>query len=117
MEVSLFNNCTEEQLIDILQNNQHIITNSYHAAYWGLLSGHNVTLLGYSSKFSSLLNIFNLDDNLLIKVIKGDNKLTLKALENINNLENSYKLVDSKSVLKEFRNKNIDFINSLKKNQ
>ena len=36
------------------------------------------------------------------------------TLENINNLENSYKLVDSKSVLKEFRNKNIDFINSLK---
>ena len=54
--------------VDIFQNNQHIITNSYHAAYWGLLSGHNVTLLGYSSKFTSLLKIFNLDDNLLIKI-------------------------------------------------
>ena len=109
-----FNNCTEEELIDILQNNQHIITNSYHGAYWGLLSGHNVTLLGYSSKFSSLLKIFNLDDNLLIKITRGDNSSILEVLKNINNLDNSYKLVDSKLVLKEFRNKNIDFINSLK---
>jgi hypothetical protein len=109
-----FNNCTEEQIIDIFQNNQHIITNSYHAAYWGLLSGHNVTLLGYSSKFTSLLKIFNLDDNLLIKITRGDNNSILEVLENIDYLDNSYKLTDAKLVLKEFRNKNINFINKLK---
>lgn len=37
-----------------------VITNSYHVCYWSLLSGRKVKLLGYSTKFTSLLNIFNL---------------------------------------------------------
>ena len=35
----LFNNCSEKDIIDALKKNTHIITNSYHGAYWGLLSG------------------------------------------------------------------------------
>ncbi|RWO64620.1 MAG: hypothetical protein EOS17_28005 [Mesorhizobium sp.] len=37
-----------------------IITNSYHVAYWGLLSGRQVALIGYSSKFTSLFDLLQL---------------------------------------------------------
>lgn len=37
-----------------------IVTNSYHVAYWSLLSGRSTALVGYSSKFVNLLSIFDL---------------------------------------------------------
>jgi hypothetical protein len=37
-----------------------IITNSYHVSYWSLLTGREVAIIGYSSKFRSLLKLFNL---------------------------------------------------------
>lgn len=37
-----------------------IVTNSYHIAYWGFLSGREVAVIGYSSKFASLLELFGL---------------------------------------------------------
>lgn len=37
-----------------------IVTNSYHIAYWGLLSGREVAVIGYSTKFASLLELFGL---------------------------------------------------------
>lgn len=43
-----------------------IITNSYHIAYWGLLSGRQVALIGYSSKFSSLFDLFQIPDNITL---------------------------------------------------
>lgn len=35
----LYNSCSKEEMAEALQNCNYIITNSYHGAYWGLLSG------------------------------------------------------------------------------
>lgn len=49
-----------------------IITNSYHVAYWSLLSGRSIQLIGYSTKFSSLLRLFNIKNDSLFRSVKGD---------------------------------------------
>lgn len=49
-----------------------IVTNSYHVTYWGLLSGRSVTVIGYSSKFSSLLKLLGQDPDCIINYKKGD---------------------------------------------
>jgi polysaccharide pyruvyl transferase WcaK-like protein len=51
------NQAPEKDFMKCLAQSSHIITSSYHGAYWGLLSGRTVTLMGYSFKFKSLLNI------------------------------------------------------------
>ena len=37
-----------------------IVTNSYHTAFWGLLSGRAVAIVGFSSKYDSLREMFGL---------------------------------------------------------
>lgn len=37
-----------------------IVTNSYHTAFWGLLSGREVAIVGFSSKYDSVRAMFNL---------------------------------------------------------
>lgn len=49
-----------------------LITNSYHAAYWGLLSGRRVHVIGYSSKFVNLLALFGFGPERVISVERGN---------------------------------------------
>lgn len=37
-----------------------IVTNSYHTAFWGLLSGRAVAVVGFSSKYDSIQSMFRL---------------------------------------------------------
>lgn len=37
-----------------------IVTNSYHTAFWGLLSGREVAIVGFSSKYDSIRAMFDL---------------------------------------------------------
>lgn len=37
-----------------------IVTNSYHTAFWGLLSGREVAIIGFSSKYDSIRAMFDL---------------------------------------------------------
>jgi hypothetical protein len=37
-----------------------VVTNSYHTAFWGLLSGRAVSIVGFSSKYDSIRSMFNL---------------------------------------------------------
>lgn len=37
-----------------------IVTNSYHTAFWGLLSGRGVAIVGFSSKYDSIRAMFGL---------------------------------------------------------
>lgn len=48
-----------------------VVTNSYHTAYWSLLSGRRVKLIGYSSKFASLLQLFDEDPSQYVAYDKG----------------------------------------------
>jgi hypothetical protein len=39
----------------------HVVTNSYHGAYWSLLAGKTVTIFGYNYKFESMISVFSLN--------------------------------------------------------
>lgn len=38
----------------------HLVTNSYHTAMWGLLSGRSVGMIGFSSKYTNVLKMFGI---------------------------------------------------------
>lgn len=61
----MLNDCTELQFRSEFDVSDRILTNSFHAAYWGLLSGRRVGMVGYSTKFNSLLRALRLDDRTL----------------------------------------------------
>jgi hypothetical protein len=49
----------EREFKELFARTRRVVTNSYHVAYWGLLSGRQIGLVGYSSKFTNLLEIMN----------------------------------------------------------
>lgn len=79
----LGNNCSPAQMAAALAQSRQIVTNSFHGAYWGLLAGRSVALLGYSSKFRSLLQTLALDPQRLLPVGRGAGDLhgALAALD------------------------------------
>ncbi|SEA10582.1 hypothetical protein SAMN05660420_01228 [Desulfuromusa kysingii] len=109
----LFNNCTETDIVNSLKYCDHIVTNSYHGSYWGLLSGRKVTMMGYSSKFISLLDLFNFSDKNLIQISRGEASTLIEALEEINDETKAIQLANSVGYLKTFRNLNISFADRL----
>lgn len=54
------NGMAEHDFTALFSRTARLVTNSYHAAYWGLLSGRDVAIIGYSSKFENLLALFGL---------------------------------------------------------
>lgn len=57
----LTNSCSFDQFITVWEKSSCIITNSYHGIYWSLLSGREVIPYGYSSKFTNVTSIFDID--------------------------------------------------------
>lgn len=109
----LYNNCSDEAFQTALENTEHIITNSFHGAYWGLLSGRKVSLIGYSTKFSSLYKMFQLDITKIIKVDRGCEVSLLEALDYAMQENNIQELDHSKNYLQKFRTLNLNFANKL----
>ena len=109
----IFNNCSEEEFKKALSHTDHIITNSYHGCYWGLLSGRKVTLMGYSSKFINLLDNFNLPANKLIKIGRGETKSLIVTLQEICDDSNAVQLDHAENYLHKFRAINTAFANRL----
>jgi hypothetical protein len=68
------NAMSESSFFDRFARIDWFVTNSYHAAYWGLLSGRGVTVVGYSSKFSSLLRLLGQESDSVIQYRMGDSK-------------------------------------------
>jgi polysaccharide pyruvyl transferase WcaK-like protein len=106
------NRAPEKDFVSCLAKSSHIITSSYHGAYWGLLSGRTVTLMGYSFKFKSLLNILNLKEN-FIPFKKGDQKTLLQATNKAFDQSVVHKLENHTEILSQFRGKQLDFANML----
>lgn len=92
-----------------------IITNSYHGMYWALLSGRSVFGFGYSSKFSSLFKMFDLEfpkEN----IYKIKNKTDFSTLLNQNLKDPKYiSIKNYKIYLDRFRMINFEFARGLKK--
>ena len=55
----LHNWCSYKELKDRWSKADTIVTNSYHAIYWALLSNRKVVPFGYGSKFEDVMNIFD----------------------------------------------------------
>lgn len=110
----LYNNCTEIELKQAFQNCDEIITNSFHGAYWGFLSGHKVSLIGYSSKFYSLIKAVGLDTSKLISVQPANSFQLLEAINKAKTGEFSQKLINHNFTKSNFRSININFANKLK---
>jgi len=105
----LYNSCQEDEFISNLNRHRHIITNSYHGSYWGLLSGRKVTMMGYSSKFFYLLNNFDISPKKLISINRGETDSLIDAIEKINDEDTSIFLESHKEFLERYRKINIDF--------
>lgn len=88
-----------------------VITNSYHTAYWSLLSGREIKLLGYSSKFCDLFKIFDLDISLISQYVKGD---FLSFSIAVSRLKTVPWVSVGSTYKKHFRDLNIDFYNKVK---
>lgn len=88
-----------------------ISTNSYHAAYWGLLSGRKVRLYGYSSKFTSLLKGFGFAGDEYVKYRKGSAESFLNALYT----DTEWLEIDHRKYKSLYREINLDFAGDVQK--
>jgi hypothetical protein len=59
--IYLTNACTLDQFLKAWTVCDKVITNSYHGIYWSLLSGREVAPYGYSSKFTNVTAMFDIE--------------------------------------------------------
>lgn len=107
-----YNNASTREMAASLANCQRVITNSYHGAYWALLTGHEVVLLGYSSKFTSLYLSLGLNPAAIAPIQRGDPASLLKHL-NDPPLDRAVRLANPGEVLNEFKALNLQFARQL----
>lgn len=106
------NSMTEREFVDKFAQTDKLFTNSYHAAYWSLLSGRAVSLIGYSSKFTNLLRIFDLSDDLIM--YQRGNAAGLRAsLERARIEDRFIKLDNPFEYVRRFRHLNLEFAHQL----
>lgn len=89
-----------------------LVTNSYHAAYWGLLSGRRVHVIGYSSKFSNLVALFGMDPGRVIAVERGNVEELERSILSCPDRE-PLQCADPAATRKRFREYNLEFAGSL----
>lgn len=110
------NSFSEIEIKKMFSQTKHIITNSYHMAYWGLLSGRAVSIIGYSSKFTSLLNIFEKDESYLLRYDKN-NLSDLEKLIDMSISKKTFLNLSNPHKFKErFKDLNFNFANKLVQN-
>lgn len=107
------NAMTENQLLEIFAKTDRIITNSYHMTYWSLLSGGKVRVIGYSSKLESVLAIFGLASDHLLRYRRGDRDGLEHALNTALESEDWLSLPDPDAVRDRFRGLNLAFAESI----
>ena len=108
----LTNDCNEEEFRELFEKASHVVTNSYHGAYWSWLSGRQACVLGHSSKFESLFLSLDLPKEKLVRYQREESMALAKALEKIE--EGSFlALEDSKKTLASCRDLNQKFAERL----
>ena len=60
----------------------YLVTNSYHTAMWGLLSGRAVGIIGFSSKYTNVLKMFGIAGDYQ-RYEKGDPDGLVKAIDRV----------------------------------
>ena len=108
----LDNSCALSDFAACLHDSRRVITNSFHGAYWSLLAGREVVVLGYSSKFINLLSAFDLPSR-LIRVSRGGGDLS-RVISSAETIESSgVQLECPASIRQEFREANVQFAERL----
>jgi hypothetical protein len=103
----LYNSASLNEFTERWQKASVIITNSYHAIYWALLSNRKVVPLGYSSKFISLFRCFDIKFPMTNFYDDKAEKVSLSTMDT------RPISVDSKYYLDKFRSLNLEFADSL----
>jgi hypothetical protein len=106
------NSLSEAEFVQAFARVGDITTNSYHAAYWALLSGRSVTLVGYSTKFANLLALLHLDDGEVVGYRRGDSESLARAIRTAGNRA-PMSLPDPGGLKARFREMNLSFAGSL----
>lgn len=73
------NAVSESDFRTLFGRTSHIVTNSYHTAYWGLMSGRSVAIVGFSSKYESIKAMYGLDYD-IYRYKKGDGEGLRQAI-------------------------------------
>jgi len=110
--IYLTNDCSVDEFMDAWQQSDKVITNSYHGIYWSLLSGRSVAPYGYSSKFTNVSALFNIEfprKNLY----DVTNRTTLDRLINQNN--HKFFKSNRQFALEHFQELNLKFAKSLER--
>jgi len=100
----------EDVFLSKWQHSDTIITNSYHGIYWALLSGRRVLPFGYSSKFVSLFEIFNLEFPLENYYRLEEKDIIFEKIKNQNKF---IEVSDYKIKLENFQESNLQFAEKL----
>lgn len=90
-----------------------VITNSYHGIYWSLLSGRSVSPFGYSSKFTSVMNLFRFE-------LPESQRYDIRGRYSLNDMVGRknkifFNAPHYKALVDEFKNLNLDFAKKLEK--
>lgn len=101
-----------ERFAESFSQTMMLITNSYHAAYWGLLSGRQVHVIGYSSKFVNLVSLFGFEPDRVIAVERGNVEDLANAIKNSAERE-PLQCKASAGVRDQFRAMNLEFAGRL----
>jgi len=109
----LFNNCSESEFSEALKQSKYVVTNSYHGAYWGLLSGRTVSLVGYSSKFYSLFSAFELPADRIVRYDRGDEQGLSETLSRLDIQTSGVRVALPDQTREAFRQRNRDFADRL----
>lgn len=101
-----------EDFTSAFARSRTVITNSYHAAYWGLLSGREVHIIGYSSKFTSLAELMGFKPDVIIRMSRGDGLSLAEGVASCAD-RSPMQLADARRVRRAFRQLNLDFAKSI----
>lgn len=90
----------------------HIVTNSYHTAYWGLLTGRSVGIVGFSTKYRNIAAMFGLDTS-YVDYPKGDGIALKQAIADVLKHGRFVKIENPEGVKQHFRDLNMAYARSL----
>ena len=108
--ITYTNAMSELSFIKAFKKTGNVITNSYHIAYWSFLSGRNVSVFGYSSKFRSLFKLLGLDPKCVNYFNKPMNfEEIIPNIEEIINTSDFINLKNYQEVKSFYIEKNVQF--------
>ena len=103
------NNLPELAFMKAFSESGRIITNSFHVAYWSLLSGRRVSIIGYSSKFRSLLKLVGLSPALQSYYSVSDQAALIDSIGKIVGADEFYSLPKHGSLRDDCIQRNLRF--------